>query len=57
MIKFELIETKKKARLGKIYYKDKVYDTPMFMPVGTNATVKSLTPDELIDMAQELSLE
>ncbi len=50
MIKFELVEKKNNARIGKIYYKDKVYDTPMFMPVGTNATVKSLTPEDLIDL-------
>ena len=33
------------ARLGKIKLRGKEYDTPMFMPVGTQATVKGLTPE------------
>ena len=35
------------ARLGEITYNGKTYETPMFMPVGTNATVKTLSPEEL----------
>ena len=35
------------ARLGEISYNGKTYETPMFMPVGTNATVKTLSPEEL----------
>ena len=35
------------ARLGTIIYNGKTYETPMFMPVGTNATVKTLSPEEL----------
>ena len=35
------------ARLGQIIYGDKVYETPMFMPVGTQATVKTLSPEEV----------
>ena len=44
---YELIKKEKdtKARLGKIKLRGKVYDTPMFMPVGTQATVKGLTPE------------
>ncbi len=56
MIRFELIKKEKNARLGKIYYKDKVYDTPLFMPVGTNATVKSLTPEELKELGSAIIL-
>lgn len=44
-----IIESKNnQARLGKILYNGKEYETPMFMPVGTNATVKTLAPEELI---------
>lgn len=35
------------ARLGTVSYNGKTYETPMFMPVGTNATVKTLSPEEL----------
>jgi len=38
------------ARLGEFLYNGKTYETPMFMPVGTNATVKTLSPEELKDM-------
>ncbi len=37
------------ARLGLLKYNDKTYETPMFMPVGTNATVKTLSPEEIKD--------
>lgn len=43
-------ETKTKARLGEILYNGKVYETPMFMPVGTQATVKTLSPEEIKEM-------
>lgn len=49
-IKYELLKTDKKARRGKIRTNYGVYDTPMFMPVGTLANVKTLTPEELKDM-------
>lgn len=41
------IDKETKARLGKIIYKDQVYETPMFMPVGTQATIKTLSPEEV----------
>ena len=49
-VEYKLIKESKKnqARLGKILYNGKEYETPMFMPVGTNATVKTLAPEELI---------
>ncbi len=48
-IKYELIKTEKntKARLGKIISDYGEYSTPMFMPVGTKATVKGLTPEQV----------
>lgn len=51
VIEYELIKKEKntKARLGKIKTNYGIVDTPMFMPVGTKATVKSLTPEELYD--------
>ncbi len=42
-------EAKTNARLGKITYHGQEYETPMFMPVGTQATVKTLSPEEVKD--------
>jgi queuine tRNA-ribosyltransferase len=36
-----------RARLGRLALPHGVVDTPQFMPVGTNATVKALDPDDL----------
>ena len=48
-IKYTLLKEEKntKARLGKIETNYGTYDTPMFMPVGTQATVKTLSPEEV----------
>ena len=46
-IKYELIKNDGKARLGRLITNHGSYDTPMFMPVGTLANVKMLTPEEL----------
>ena len=48
-MKFELIKKDNKARLGVIKSKYGDFETPMFMPVGTRATVKTLSPEELYD--------
>ena len=47
--KYNLIKTEKntKARLGTVETNYGTYDTPMFMPVGTRATVKGVSPEEL----------
>ncbi|HEX6083685.1 MAG TPA: tRNA guanosine(34) transglycosylase Tgt [Thermoanaerobaculia bacterium] len=44
---FELLKTDGPARLGRIETPHGVIDTPVFMPVGTRASVKSLTTDQL----------
>ncbi|MFL5725526.1 MAG: tRNA guanosine(34) transglycosylase Tgt [Chloroflexota bacterium] len=36
-----------RARLGRLRLTHGVVETPQFMPVGTNATVKALDPDDL----------
>ena len=48
--KFEKKEGNSEARLGSFQYNGVTYETPMFMPVGTQATVKTLTPEELKDV-------
>ena len=57
-IKYELLKNEKntKARLGKLHTNYGVYDTPMFMPVGTLANVKTLTPEELKAMNSSVIL-
>ena len=51
IVKYNLIKTDKdcNARLGHIETNYGEFDTPMFMPVGTRGTVKSLNPEELKD--------
>ena len=50
-IRYELIHECKQtgARRGRIYTPHGTIETPVFMPVGTQATVKSMTPEELKD--------
>src|SRR5688500_1260910 len=45
-----------KARLGRITTTRGVIDTPVFMPVGTQASVKALDPRELIEMGTQILL-
>ena len=47
---------KNNARLGEFTYNGKIYETPMFMPVGTNATVKTLAPEELKEIGAGIIL-
>ncbi len=41
-----------KARLGEITTAHGSFQTPVFMPVGTHATVKAIRPDQLLDELQ-----
>ena len=45
-----------RARLGRLDLPHGVVETPQFMPVGTNATVKALHPDELRDAGASIVL-
>src|SRR5438552_10333488 len=44
---FELLATDGPARRGRMQTPHGPVETPMFMPVGTQATVKGLTPEQL----------
>ena len=44
------------ARLGKLITPHGEIDTPVFMPVGTQATVKGLSPEELKDLGAKIIL-
>ena len=45
---FELIRTDGAARLGRIVTGHGAVDTPAFMPVATQGSVKSLAPSDLL---------
>lgn len=57
-VKYELIKecNKTRARLGKVYTPHGAIDTPAFMPVGTQATVKAMSPDELKEIGAQIIL-
>ncbi len=44
------------ARYGILHTPHGDYETPMFMPVGTLATVKTLSPEELYEMGSQVIL-
>ncbi len=44
------------ARLGRCHTAHGTFHTPAFIPVGTQATVKALTPEELREMGAEIIL-
>jgi queuine tRNA-ribosyltransferase len=45
-----------RARLGRLETPHGVVETPVFMPVGTNATVKALDPDDLLEIGATIIL-
>jgi len=55
---FSLLKTDNQthARLGKIRTAHGIIDTPVFMPVGTQATVKALSPQELYECESTIIL-
>ncbi len=44
------------ARRGRLHTARGVVETPAFIPVGTNATVKSLTPEEVAESGAQMIL-
>ncbi|MFC1664331.1 tRNA guanosine(34) transglycosylase Tgt [Pseudomonadota bacterium] len=55
-MKFEVNNQDGKARTGRISLARGSIHTPIFMPVGTAATVKALTPEELLQSGAEIVL-
>ena len=53
---FELIKTHNQARLGKIKTSRGVIDTPTFMPVGTQGTVKGIFVDDILKTGAQIIL-
>ncbi len=57
-VKYELIKTcaQTGARLGRLHTPHGVIDTPTFMPVGTQASVKGVSPEELKSLGAQIIL-
>lgn len=57
-VRYELIKTCKQsgARLGRVHTPHGSFETPVFMPVGTQATVKGMSPDELKEIEANIIL-
>ena len=57
-VTYEHIKTCKQsgARLGIVHTPHGSFETPMFMPVGTKATVKTMSPEELRNIEAKIIL-
>ena len=55
---FEILkmDTKSNARRGRLWTLHGAIETPVFMPVGTQATVKAMTPFELEEAGADIIL-
>ena len=53
-MKFKLIKSDKSARVGELHFHKGSIHTPVFMPVGTYGSVKTMTPHELIDIGADI---
>ena len=55
---FELLHVCKQtgARRGRLHTPHGVIETPIYMPVGTQATVKTMSPDELKEIGSQIIL-
>jgi len=55
-LQFDLLNTDGRARRGRMTFARGVVETPVFMPVGTYATVKAMTPEELTASGAQIIL-
>lgn len=56
MFKFEVLRADGKARRGRLYTPHGVIETPVFMPVGTQGTVKAMIHKLLEDIGTQIIL-
>ncbi len=54
--RYELVVTCGRARLGRVETAHGAFDTPAFMPVGTAATVKTMTPEAVAGTGAQMIL-
>ena len=57
-MRFELLKTDDRtaARRGRLHLTHGVVETPIFMPVGTQATVKAMSPHEMAEIGTQILL-
>ncbi len=57
-LSFEIIaqSSESRARAGFLYTRRGVIETPVFMPVGTHASIKSLSPEEVAGLGVQIIL-
>ena len=55
-MKFELLQESDGARRGRLVFERGTVQTPAFMPVGTYGTVKTLAPEDLLEIGAEIIL-
>ncbi|MFV0626414.1 MAG: tRNA guanosine(34) transglycosylase Tgt [Alphaproteobacteria bacterium] len=55
-LKYEVLKTIGKTRLGKLHTKHGTIDTPAFMPVGTAGTVKAMMPESVASTGAQILL-
>ncbi len=57
-LNFDLLatDTRTLARRGRLHLTHGVVETPIFMPVGTQGTVKAMTPEELESLGAQIIL-
>src|SRR5690606_3274325 len=55
-MKFDLLAQSGTARRGRLTFDRGTVETPIFMPVGTYGTVKSVTPEELREVGSQIIL-
>src|SRR5213592_1038444 len=57
-LKFELLktDTSSRARVGRVTTRHGSFDTPAFMPVGTQGTIKGVLPDHVAATGSQIIL-
>jgi queuine tRNA-ribosyltransferase len=55
-MQFKIANTDGAARAATLTFRSAVVETPVFMPVGTQATVKAITQEDLIEIGYQLIL-
>src|SRR5712671_4137654 len=55
-LKFDLLKTSGQARLGRVTTRHGDFDTPAFMPVGTQGTIKGVLPDQVAATGSQIIL-
>lgn len=53
-VTYELVKKQGNARAGVITTPHGKIETPVFMPVGTQGTVKGMTKEELLELGAEI---